>query len=72
MLVHVNVSVSVCVLVCETREGKGERVMKKGKEKVETSVERAAGQKVEAQSTKMSTLEYESGALVHSWHLKSP
>lgn len=36
--------------------------MKKGKEKVETSVEGAHEQKVEAQSTKMTALEYESRA----------
>ncbi len=58
----------MCVFVCETRERKRERErerereMKKGKEKVETSVERAPGQKVEAQRTKMTTLEYESRA----------
>lgn len=53
----------MCVFICETRERKRERMMKKGKEKVETSVERAPEQKVEAQRTKMTALEYESRAL---------
>lgn len=50
--------------LCETRERERESVMKeKGKNKVETSVERAPGQKAEVQSAKMTTLEYESMAL---------
>lgn len=56
----------VCVIACVyssvRQEKKRERGMKKGKEKVETSVEGSPGQKVEAQSTKMTTLEYESKA----------
>ena len=46
----------------QDKERERERVMKKGEEKVETSVEGAPGRKVEAQSTKMTALEYESRA----------
>lgn len=51
----------MCVFVCETRGRQTENV-EKGKGKVGTSVERAPGQKVEAQSTKITALEYESKA----------
>lgn len=48
-------------------------MMKKSKEKVETSVERAPGQKAEAQTEyKDYHIRIWIQGLGHSWHLKSP
>lgn len=54
--------VTACVYSSVRQEKDRQKTSKKGKEKVGTSVERAPGQKVEAQSTKMTALEYESKA----------
>lgn len=47
----------MCVFICKTRERETGNVEERG-----TRVKRAPGQKVEAQSAKMTALEYESRA----------
>lgn len=55
------VRVIACVYLCVKQENeKGRANDKERQRNVETSVERAPGQKAESQSTKMTTLEYES------------